>query len=389
MSKQKYDVAVLGLGAMGSATVYQLALRGKSVIGFEQFSPLHTLGSYHGDTRITRQALGEGEYYGPLSLRSNKIWHDLETKTGEKLFIPCGVLITAFGERAINKGDFFQTTLSAAIQNNIQHEVLNYSELSHRFPQFLYQEGETGYFEPGAGFLRPELCVSVQQKLASELGAKLMFETSVLELHQMSSGGVKICTGRGNFEASQVVVSAGSWIHRFIPKKFSDNFSIYRQVLYWYEPEKGYTNYSLDKCPVYVRIGASQPEEIYGFPSVDGIGGGLKMATENFYKKAESVENLCREVSDTETKEAFNVFSQYLALRSKCIRSVVCVYTSTPDHDFVIDFLPDFPECLLLSPCSGHGFKHSAAVGEIAAQLLTRGTCEMDLSSFRLDRFER
>ena len=117
MSNKVFDIAVIGLGAVGSAVAYQLSLLGKSVIGLEQFSPLHTMGSYHGDTRITRQALGEGEHYVPLALRSNEIWRELEAKTGEKLFTVCGALITAFGERVTRGGDFFQTTISAAVQH--------------------------------------------------------------------------------------------------------------------------------------------------------------------------------------------------------------------------------------------------------------------------------
>ena len=136
MSAKNYDVAVIGLGAMGSAASFQLASRGLSVIGFEQFGALHTQASYHGDTRITRQALGEGEYYVPLALRSQQIWREIEAKTGDDLFTECGALITAFGDQATNKDEFFQTTIAAANQHAVQHERLDHQELQRRFKQF-------------------------------------------------------------------------------------------------------------------------------------------------------------------------------------------------------------------------------------------------------------
>ena len=386
MSNQCFDVAVVGLGAMGSAAAYQLSLLGKSVIGFEQFAPLHTFGSFHGDTRITRQALGEGEYYVPLVLRSNQIWRQIEERTGKELFTECGALITAFGERATREVDFFQTTLSAAVKHNISHELLDSSQLRRRFPQFLYRDDEVGYYESGGGFLRPERCIAVQQSLAAEAGATLMFETPVIDVQQLRTGGARICTKTGVFEVSQVILSTGSWIHRFVPDNLGKLFSIHRQVLYWFEPQNGVVGYSAKQCPVYIRIGSTQAEEIYGFPSIDGTGGGLKMATENF-SASDSVEKINREVSEEEKEQAYGVLSRYLPLSPNCIKAVSCVYPTTPDHDFVIDFLPDFQECLILSPCSGHGFKHSAAVGEIAAQLLVDGRSEMDLSPFKLGRF--
>ncbi len=386
MSKNYFDIAVIGLGAVGSAATYQLSLLGKAVVAFEQFGPLHTSGSYHGDTRITRQALGEGAYYVPLSLRSNEIWRELEKNSGKELFTDCGALITAFGERSTTKGDFFQTTVAAAKEHQISHELLSCADLKDRFPQFLFREDEIGYYEPDAGFLRPERCIAVQQQLAQKAGAVTLFETAVKEIIPHSPEGVRIVTEGETYYASKVVIACGAWIHHFLPASLKMNFSIHRQVLYWFEPQSEYDLYTPDKCPVYIRIGSTQPEEIYGFPSVDGIGGGLKMATENF-SEANSVEDVRRDVTAEETQEAFRILSQYMKLKPDCVRNVSCIYTSTPDHDFAIDFLPDFSQCLLLSPCSGHGFKHSAAIGELAAQIITSGNPSIELAPFSLSRF--
>ncbi len=155
---EKFDVIVVGLGAMGSAAMYQLAKRGSRVLGIDQFSPPHTRGSTHGETRITRQAIGEGEEYVPLVLRSNEIWREIERETGEILFTANGGLI--IGDLQATNGNhgsknFLLQTIAAAKVHGIAHEILDCDALKRRFPQFHFKGNETGYYEPGAGFLRP------------------------------------------------------------------------------------------------------------------------------------------------------------------------------------------------------------------------------------------
>src|SRR5678816_921243 len=106
------DVLVIGLGAMGSAACYQLARRGAKVIGIDRYSPPHSLGSTHGDTRITRLAIGEGEQFVPFAIRSHGIWRELESETGEDLMTTTGGLImsAASGHALHGSANFLQTT---------------------------------------------------------------------------------------------------------------------------------------------------------------------------------------------------------------------------------------------------------------------------------------
>ncbi len=157
----KYDAIVIGLGAMGSATVYQLAKKGKRVLGIDQYNPPHTLGSSHGETRITRQAIAEGKEYVPLVLRANEIWKEIERESGKELYTQTGIIIMA--SNAVDKPNkFVDNTIAAANEYDITHSELTSQEISDKFPQFNIKGDEKGYFENGAGFLRAEECIKAQ-----------------------------------------------------------------------------------------------------------------------------------------------------------------------------------------------------------------------------------
>src|SRR4051794_25450895 len=169
------DTIVIGLGAMGSACVYQLARLGSKVLGIDQFSPPHQMGSSHGDTRITRQAIGEGDEYVPFALRSHEIWEELEKESGKSLLTRTGALIIGRDAKTPLHGQdrFLQNTIDAARKFGIAHSVLSPDELRKRYPQFCIEDRYTAYHEPGAGYLRPELCVQTQLELARRHGAQI------------------------------------------------------------------------------------------------------------------------------------------------------------------------------------------------------------------------
>ena len=170
------DILVVGLGAVGSAALYQAAKLGARSIGVDRFHPPHDRGSSHGETRITRQAIGEGREYVPLVLRSNQIWEELEAASGGSLLTRNGALILQsphiVGDHH-GSTSFLNDTIAAAKAHNIAHEILSTSEIEERFPQFRLEQEDVGYFEAGAGFLRPEACVEAQLGLASQLGAEV------------------------------------------------------------------------------------------------------------------------------------------------------------------------------------------------------------------------
>lgn len=375
---------------MGSAALYQLSKRNVSALGLDRFSPPHTHGSTHGDTRVTRLAIGEGKAYTPLALRSHEIWRELEQQTGEELYVANGGLILGDPESASGihgKSNFLRMTLEAAQEYGIPHEVLSPSDIRRRFPPFKVRENEMGYYEPEAGFVRPERCVSVQMKLAQDFGAEIHTHERVLD-YEPKGDRVRVRTDKGEYEAGRLIVSAGPWAGELMDDALKRLFPVYRQVLYWFDVEARYEEFTPDRFPIFLWDCGVPGSEIYGFPAVDGRRGGIKIATEE-YRDPTTPERVDRRVTLEETQ---NMYAQrvqpYLdGVTGECRRSVACLYTVTPDFNFVLDLHPHMPQVVVASPCSGHGFKHSAAIGEALAEFVTVGKSRLDISSFRLNRF--
>ncbi len=198
---QHYDVIVVGLGAMGSAAAYQLAKSGTTVLGIDQNTPPHTHGSTHGESRLTRQAIGEGFAYVPFALRAHEIWREIEAETGEELLHQIGALMISSdqSDQATAKKGFLATTEAAAQKFDIAHEMLTPNEVRQRFPNFLIADSERAYFEPGAGYLRVEQCVDTQLTLAQKYGADLKYGQVVGEITPQADGSVEVRTQKGIF----------------------------------------------------------------------------------------------------------------------------------------------------------------------------------------------
>jgi sarcosine oxidase len=384
-----FDSIVVGLGAVGSAACWQLAKCGAKVLGIDRFTPPHSYGSTHGDTRVTRLAIGEGEQYVPLVKRSHEIWREIEAATGESLLTATGGLIISSGARLAEThvANFFDNTLAAARRHGIEHEILDARAIRERFPQFQVRDNETGYYEPGMGYVHPERCVATQLQLAQRAGADLRYGETVQEIVQ-DGGIVRVTTVRGEHTAKQVIVGAGAWLPQLIDADLARLFTVTRQVLYWFEVIAPLAEFSPPQFPIWIWELQDRNNVIYGFPAIDGAGGGAKVATEQ-YSATTSVETVERDVSAQETRDMYaQLVAPYLpGLGPRCIKAVSCLYTATPDFHFLIDRHPRMSGVILASPCSGHGFKHSAAIGQALAQWATEGNSDLDLGAFSLRRF--
>jgi sarcosine oxidase len=383
-----YDVAVVGLGAAGAATLYQLARRGIRVVGIDRFSPPHIYGSTHGDTRITREAIGEGEAYTPLVQRSHAIWRELEAETGEDLLTQCGGLVVedaGGGAAGHHRHEFLASTIACARRYGIAHELLSAEDIKHRFPQFGVHGSESAYYEPTAGFVRPERCVGAQLTVAARLGADVRRDERVLGLER-SRSGVHVRTDRGVLDAERVVLAVGAWVHDFVGAERLQLFNVYRQVLNWFELRPDAIDHTPGAMPVFIW-GLKDGNAFYGFPAIDGTRE-IKVADEKLDSPT-SAEAASLDVDPDEPRAVYDSLlrTRLPGLSSRCVRAARCLYTVTPDANFVIDEHPDLEGVLLVSPCSGHGFKHSAGIGEAIAQRMTTGSSDVDLSPFRLDRF--
>ena len=385
---ERADFLVVGLGAMGSAVLYQLAKRGANAIGIDRFAPPHQMGSSHGETRITRQAVGEGGDYAPLVINSHQIWRELEAETGEKLLSDCGVLVMAPGSGPTShhgKPDFVARSIEVARDFGIVHEVLDGAEVARRFPQFLGLSGnEQAYYEPGGGYVFPERCISAQLERAAQLGAQVRTGVEVLSADQHDM--VRIETSSGTIEARQAVVTAGGWTAPLLGAPFDRLLTVNRQVLHWYELND-LAAYG-PGAPAFIWMhGATDVDYLYGFPPLPGDHR-IKVATEQ-YETRTTADTINRDVDPAESDEMYrqHVQGRLAGATPRVAQAAACLYTVTPDRGFIVDRHPRLDSVFVVSACSGHGFKHSAGIGDVVAEQLTGGRNHVDLAPFSIARF--
>jgi len=380
------DVVVVGLGAMGAATLLALARRGVKAIGIDRHHPPHDQGSSHGETRITRLAVGEGAAYAPLVARSHELWRELEAESGEQLLLQCGGLV--MGRRGIATGHhgkpaFVERTIEVARQCGIAHEVFDAAGVAARFPQMRLEGDEIASYEPSAGLVFPERCIAAQLGLAARMGAEMRLGTRVIAVAR-DGDGVSVTTDNGTLRAGRAVLAAGAWVSDLAPG-LAPLATVRRQVLHWF-PVADPVAYAPGRFPIFIWMhGPNEGDYFYGFPCLPGQAA-LKVATEQA-EFATTPDRVDRVVGEDESagfhaRHVAPRLSGVLALRE---RAAACLYTVTPDGGFIVDDLPGVPGVVVASPCSGHGFKHSAGLGEVLAAKVTSGAALP--AAFGLSRF--
>jgi len=376
-----FDTIVLGLGGMGSAACFHLAARGRRVLGLDQFRPPHENGSSHGRSRVIRQAYYEDPAYVPLLLRAYQLWRELEHASGAQLLTLTGGLMLGTRESGVVAG-----SLRSAREHGLPHELLEARDIRRRFPQFAPDADTIALFEKNAGTVRPEDAVSAHLDLAARNGSELRFEEAVTAW-KGSGAGVRVTTGRGEFEAGQLVIAAGPWL----PSVLADlnlPLRVERQVQCWLEPAGGIADFLPDKFPIWIwetRDGAHP----YGLPALDGAKGGVKIALHHGGKNSVCTPGtIDRAVSEEEIEIVRHCIAGHVPkLAGRCVCAATCMYTNTPDEHFLIGRHPRHPTVLIVSPCSGHGFKFCPVVGEIVADLVADGGTRHPIELFRPDRF--
>jgi len=389
MIESSFDIAVIGLGAVGSSLVRSLALDGIAAIGFDQFHPPHEMGSSHGDTRLTRVANGEGDVYAPMALRSMEIWRELEQESGEELFVGCGAIIIAnpdqVAERIVRK-NFLRETQSVAERCGIPHEMLDAEEIRYRFPHFGVSDSDRAYYEPGAGYLKPELCISVQLAAAQRAGASLRFGTKVQSIEGRGRR-VVITTDNESLEVDSVAVCAGPWAGELLGPPFSEALKPYRQTLHWFPIDDEHRE-AWQAGPAFTwPHGTGGGDFFYGFPCLPSTGF-AKVGTEGF--AATTHPDVSVSIDENAARQVFerHLNGRLMGLHPTGAVSKSCQYTVTSDFQFVIDRHLHNENIWIVSACSGHGFKHSPAIGEAVAALVNRREPSVDLSGFTLDRLD-
>lgn len=377
-----YDVIVLGLGGMGSAAASHLAQRGLRVLGLEQFTPPHDRGSSHGHTRVIRQAYFEHPSYVPLLLRAYELWRQLEQDTGEPvLLLPGGLMLGAPGSEVV------AGSLRSARQHGLPHEELDAREIRRRFPQFQIPDDTVALFERAAGIVFCERAVRAHLAMAGRHGAELHFEEPAIRWRVTPEGGVEVTTTRATHEAGQLVITPGPWAPALLAE-LGVPFTVERQGLFWFNPPGGVEPFQPRHFPIYIWQHPSGALP-YGFPAVDGPDGGVKIA---FYRQPVpetcTPETVDRSVRERDVADLRRAMRELLpALDGELRRAVTCLYTLTPDLNFVIGAHPAHPQVKVAAGFSGHGFKFCSVVGEVLADLVTTGRSRHDLALFTPARF--
>jgi sarcosine oxidase len=365
------EVIVVGAaGTMGSAALWQLAVRGVDVLGVDRFEPGHDRGSGHGESRIIRTAYFEHPSYVPLVRSSWRLWRELEAGTGASVLTRTGALMVGAPDGVLIKG-----ALAAAAEHRLSHAVLDPAECAARFPQHPLEPGEIGVLEPDAGVLRPEAGIRAMAAAAVAAGARLV-TGQVVDGLRTDEHGASVQVGGQTFAARQVVVCAGPWTPTLLPE-LAPTLQVERQVPMWFAADDP-PAYGPDRFPVFVR--QLHGGFLYGCPALDGHTVKVGLHHGGTITTADAVD---RTVRSADIAALTAVVRRVLpGLRPEPVRGTVCLYTNSPDDHFVVGALPDRPNLTFISACSGHGYKFAPVLGQVAAQLALAGRTEHSIALF-------
>jgi sarcosine oxidase len=358
---------------MGSATLSHLARRGVRVLGVDRYSPPHTRGSTHGESRIIREAYYEHPLYVPLVRRAYQCWHDLEQETGAVIYRKTGGLMLGREDGPVVSG-----SRASALQHAITHQVLTAEQVRRDFPGFAPPDDFVGLWEERAGLLYPEAAVTAYLTQAARFGAVIRTDAPLLQW-SADAAGVRVETGQGRVTAQQLVLATGPWLGSHLGLA-APVLQVERQLFHWFQPVSDSRGWPVALWEHH-RGGlfATLP---------DGIG--RVKAGVHHEGKIVDPETVERQTTPEEDAGIRALVARYQpGAAGPLMGSAVCLYTNTPDRHFVIDRHRDHPNVLVLSPCSGHGFKFASAIGEVAADLLTGGRPPFDLAPFSLQRFHQ
>lgn len=364
--ESSFDVIIAGLGGMGSAAAAHVAARGKRVLGLEQFQPGHTQGSSHGRSRVIRLAYFEHPAYVPLLRRAYELWRKLERDTGRHLLQMTGGLMIGRPDSDVVSG-----SLRSAREHGLDHEMLDATEIHRRFPPFTPRQEIVAFYEKEAGSLFPEESNKAHLEVATKHGAELHFEEPVEDWQVLRSGAVEVRTSRDRYECERLILSPGAWASSLFKMPWLP-LEVEPQILYWFGPAGGAALFSPECFPIYIWD-VGNGVQFYGFPADDQQR--VKVA---FFRSQAKDEHAMR--------AALAPCIPALA-SGTLLESVSCKYTLTPDHHFVIGQHPDYPNVVVASPCSGHGYKFASVIGEILADLATSGSTRHPIDLFGLSRF--
>jgi sarcosine oxidase len=393
----RYDTIVLGIGGVGSAALYQLAKRGIRAIGIDRFNPPHDRGSSHGQTRVIRQAYFEHSDYVPLLKEAYQLWRGLACVTGRQLFHEIGLI-----EVGPTDGDVVPGVLRAAKEHSIQVESLTAEEIGRRWPGLRVDGDLVGVFEPAAGYLRVEECVTAHLEAARAAGAEVVRENAVLSWTADDDGVRVRMANSEEIVGNRLIVAAGAWAGRLL-SDLDIRLSVLRKSLFWFATDDSRYDVSNglpvflfelagDRSRVFPKLGSGSFGEtalhgvFYGFPKLDERG--LKFAEHSGGRMVDDPLEVDRNIDPDEQGRLTGVLSSYLpGVSTRVLDHSVCLYTMSPDEHFIVDRHPAHKNVVFAAGLSGHGFKFTPVLGRALADLAVDGGTILPINFLSLDRF--
>ncbi|MEM4781088.1 MAG: N-methyl-L-tryptophan oxidase [Halalkalicoccus sp.] len=372
-----YDDIVIGVGGMGSATAYQLAKRGRTVLGLERYDVPHAMGSSHGVSRIIRLAYYEHPSYVPLVRRAYELWEEIGTRHGEQLLFETGSIDAAPAEDPLFRG-----SLRSCEEYDIDHEVLSGSEVNERYPGYELPEGYRAVYQPNGGYVLSERAIVAHVTAAQREGARIQARERVIDW-EPEGDGVRVRTDRGEYTADDLVIASGAWATEHV--EALDGIAVpQRQVLAWLQPQEP-RRFAPENFPVWNL----QVEEgrFYGLPIVNVPG--FKFGRYTHRQQDVDPDAMNREPEPEDERLLREFAERYFPTGAgPTMRLATCMFTNTPDGQFVVDRHPDHPQVVFGAGFSGHGYKFASVIGEILADLASEGHTDHPIDFLSLDRFD-
>lgn len=377
MTSKTFDVIVVGAGAMGLQTCWELARRGVRVLGLDRASVPNDLGSSHGEHRIIRLAYFEHPLYVPLLRRAYQRWRELERAAGEQLLFITGSLDIGRAGAPHVEG-----ALLSCREHDLSHEYLNAVDVMTRHPGISLPADYVALAQPDGGFLACEAILTHTARLARAHGAVILEREAAIAITRLPGGGMRVTTTNSTYEAGQVVMSAGAWIGDMIPA-LKPIAVPERQVLGWFKPHVPdlFTPSRFPVSLISCDVGLFYQFPIWQVP-------GVKIGLYHHLGERGEADVLSRETTPRDEEVLRAGLERFFpAASGEALQLKTCLFTNTPDEHFILDRLPEQPEITIASPCSGHGFKFASVIGEILADMVTGQQARFDITPFRLSRF--
>ncbi len=374
----KYDLIVIGGGGFGASAAYYAAKRGKKVLVLEQFERGHRRGSSHGETRIIRKAYFEHPDYVPLLQQGYKLWTKLEDVSHRELFSPCGLLLAGAPESRAIEG-----SRSAAQEHGLDLEDVSEIDLEDRFPGFKIPDGYEVVYEVDGGLLHVEACVDVYTSLAEKRGVEFQWNEAVT--HWESNGDhVKVWNKETTFEADALIITAGAWASKLLAD--IDNFpqlNVLRKQMFWFPVTSDAYDYSMGGSGFYFDMSYG---EFYGFPCLDGEL--IKVCQHSGGEPVTNPAELDTQLHAEDLEPVARFLTEVMPdVQTTPVSYSTCMYTKSPDQQFIVDQHPKYQNVAFGAGFSGHGFKFASILGKVLADLAIDYETESQIDFLGVDRF--